>query len=359
MATTCSSICSICEITAEAHVFDVTFNPTEPVVAATLVTGHINIYRHKSPDTLSEFSTELIHRLRPNKTSCRTARFINDTLFCSGYKDGRLVVTDLCTQTSVWKSSHHSDGVNALYVFDNNLFAAGDDEGEVTFWDCRTNSAEPAFSFHEFDDYISDMTASEDKQTLLATSGQHLWAMDVRSRGQTSICSNDIGDDLMCVGIARNGQKVVCGDDTGAINIFNWGEYGCRNDRATGHGDCIECLVMFDENTILTGCQDGLIRAVRLFPNSIAGIIGAHNEAEMPVERLALNPDKTLLASVSHDDSINYYSTLGIHRMVYDDYDGEDQQADVVVVEGQHNRSRTVPAGSRDMRASAHVFDDL
>ena len=46
----------------------------------------------------------------------------------------------------------------------------------------------------------------------------------------------------------------------------------------------------FDEDTVLTGSQDGLIRIISILPNSMLGVVGEHGD--FPVETLALSHDR-------------------------------------------------------------------
>ena len=49
----------------------------------------------------------------------------------------------------------------------------------------------------------------------------------------------------------------------------------------------MDALAAFDEDTVLSGCQDGLIRVIGILPNKMLGVVGEHGE--YPVERLALS----------------------------------------------------------------------
>lgn len=60
----------------------------------------------------------------------------------------------------------------------------------------------------------------------------------------------------------------------------------CKDAR-TGHPSSVDALVAFDEDTLLTGCQDGLIRIISLLPNAMLGVVGEHGD--YPVESLALS----------------------------------------------------------------------
>ena len=57
----------------------------------------------------------------------------------------------------------------------------------------------------------------------------------------------------------------------------------------TGHPSSVDALVAFDEDTVLTGSQDGLIRVISILPNRMLGVVGEHGD--FPVEALALSHD--------------------------------------------------------------------
>jgi WD40 repeat protein len=71
----------------------------------------------------------------------------------------------------------------------------------------------------------------------------------------------------------KNGKKVVTSSSEGVINLFSWDWFGDCNDRIVGHPNSIDCIAKFDEDTIITGCEDGLVRAVSILPNRILAII--------------------------------------------------------------------------------------
>jgi len=68
-------------------------------------------------------------------------------------------------------------------------------------------------------------------------------------------------------------------------------------------------MVKYDEDTIITGCEDGLIRAVSVLPNRIVAILGDPVEEEGEndgffIQKVTLSHDRCLLASVSLDDIV-------------------------------------------------------
>lgn len=58
--------------------------------------------------------------------------------------------------------------------------------------------------------------------------------------------------------------------------MFSWDWFGDCDDRILGHPNSIDAMVKLDEDTILTGCEDGLVRAVGVHPNGILAIVGDH-----------------------------------------------------------------------------------
>ena len=80
--------------------------------------------------------------------------------------------------------------------------------------------------------------------------------------------------DLSAVCVLKDGKKVLTAGGDGVVNIFSWDWFGDCNDRITGHPNSIECMVKYDENTVITGGEDGLIRAVSVLPNRILAILG-------------------------------------------------------------------------------------
>ena len=43
-----------------------------------------------------------------------------------------------------------------------------------------------------------------------------------------------------------------------------------------GHPSSVDAILKYDEDSVLTGCSDGLIRILSLQPNKMLGIIGEH-----------------------------------------------------------------------------------
>ena len=57
--------------------------------------------------------------------------------------------------------------------------------------------------------------------------------------------------------------------------VYNYKQYGASCDRIPGHTGTIDTICAYEENIILTGSEDGAIRAVNINPNRYIGIVGA------------------------------------------------------------------------------------
>jgi hypothetical protein len=52
----------------------------------------------------------------------------------------------------------------------------------------------------------------------------------------------------------------VCGTQGGVLDIFSWDDWGDMSDRFPGHPESIDAILPINDDVILTGSSDGLIR---------------------------------------------------------------------------------------------------
>ncbi|WIA29086.1 hypothetical protein OEZ86_011597 [Tetradesmus obliquus] len=218
----------------------------------------------------------------------------------------------------------HSAGINRLLGIPEqpSLLAAGDMDGGLCIWDLR--SQQHVLKYNKHSDYISGLTVSEKQQALLAVSGDGTLSVhDLRSCKVLARSEDDADDELMSVAVVKNGKKVVCGSTSGVLAIWSWGYWNDCSDRFPGHPESVDALVTYDEDTLITGSSDGALRIVSILPNKLLGVLGEHEE-DMPVERLAMAADKSLLASVSHDACVKLWDL----SILQDDDEDDDEDDD-------------------------------
>jgi len=117
--------------------------------------------------------------------------------------------------------------------------------------------------------------------------------------------SDDQEDELLSCVIMKGSNKVVCGTQGGALAIWSWGKWLDQNDRFMGHPESVDALLKLDEDTLITGSSDGLVRVVEIQPNKLLGVLGNHDG--FPVEDLQFSRDKRVIGSLSHDETVRMW----------------------------------------------------
>lgn len=173
------------------------------------------------------------------------------------------------------------------------------------------------FSHHE--DFISDMALAESSGTLVVTSGDgRLSAINLKA-GKVEGVSDQIEDELLSVAIIKGGKKVVAGTQDGILNIYSWGKWADLDDRHPGHPQSIDAMLKLDENTLVTGSSDGILRVVGVQPSKLYGVLGEHED--YPIEGLSWSFDRSLIASISHDDTVRFWDARILMEPEEDDVD--------------------------------------
>jgi hypothetical protein len=249
------------------------------------------------------------------------------------------------------------------------LLATGDDNGGLRIWDerlggggggggggCGSNKRPKGcvLEWNEHKDYVSGIEYSAygsaggksgGNNTLLTTSADgSLGVYDLRMNkgavADTTRTSDHQDDELLSLCVLKSGKKVVCGTQTGTLAIFSWGTWGDISDMFPGHPSSVDALLKVDENTLLTGSSDGLIRVVQLHPDKFLGILneGADGRASgssddpdshgahggYPVEQLKYKSNKDVVGSISHDNFVRLWDA----RILKDDNNDDDDDDD-------------------------------
>jgi WD40 repeat protein len=278
--------------------------------------------------TFDAKSHKVAHRLKAHAKdhSCRAVRFglAGDLLF-AGSEDGSILAVDVQTgKASARKSSAHNTAISRLAVISETMTASGDDAGCIKLWDTRqpdpiTELPEAHFS------YVSDMYVHSPENTLISVSGDGtLTITDIRRMKIKTSSEKDADDELQCVTVIKGGTKVVCGTTTGVLSVWSWGYWNDCSDRFPGHPDSVTAVVPYDHDTVLTACGDGLIRVLSVQPNKMLGVLGEHGEID--IERLAMNKNKTYLASASHEETVRIWDLSVLEDDGDDDDDGNDEE---------------------------------
>lgn len=264
----------------------------------------------------------------------------------------------------LWKINNASPhGITAIYHMNHSDFGecivTGDEEGVVRIWDIKKcenaydnnakgpgakSTAASAFdnclslppgcisSFVENTDYISSFQVDASCNILLASSADGvLTVIDlIKSGGKKKQAvlkkgiepvkinpktvqgpfrvhrkSDDQEDELLSMCLMKHGKKVVCGTQQGVLNFWSWGTWGDISDRFPGHPQSIDTLLKIDEDTLLTGSGDGVVRILQVQPDQLLGVLGDHEG--FPVEKLKFGIGNKIVGSISHDCNIRMW----------------------------------------------------
>ncbi len=278
---------------------------SETHLAVGLVTGAVRLYA-------------LHHGRQPTKTAgakahaaaCRAVRFSADgtSLYSTG-SDRQLLRRDVAAANRLaWRRRDaHDAPINALALLGDVGVATGDDDGAVRCWDPR--QAKPALAFCEHSDLIADLLFVEETKQLAACSADGMLSVYDLRRGRLDARSDDLEDELGCLALLKRGKKLVCGQQSGVLGIFSWGDFGDVSDRALGHAEAVDAMVRYTDNIVLTGSADGKLRAVGIHPNRVLGVVGSHAEG---VEAMALGGGGKLLGSAAADGKVRLWDVSSL-----------------------------------------------
>jgi WD repeat-containing protein 55 len=328
------------------------------------------------------------------QASCRAVRFSSDgTSLWTGGSAGDVVCLDAATVSTfamgnskgkssirytIPEAAHLKSPIQVLYELpEKNLLVTGDEAGGVRLWDPRMLDASGSSSsnkqqrqcpmgcvasWKEHEDYVSALQhdSAADGHTLLATSADGtLSVYDLRMAAaaarQPQSNQNVPGvvrrsdpqeDELLSLCILKHGRKVVCGTAEGVLAVFSFGVWGDVSDRFPGHPASIDAVLKVDEDTVLTGSSDGLIRVVSIHPDKFIGVLGDNHEG-FPIEKLQFTANRSYVGSVTHDNYIRLWDA----RVLQDDHDNDDDDDDAM------DHVKMAPAPPPIVAASAKTTD--
>lgn len=173
----------------------------------------------------------------------------------------------------------HKYGISALNVCDENLVATGDDDGLIAVWDMRTRH--PAHTYHEHADYVSQICYFYDTMDLVSSSGDTCLGVYDLKAGKVRDFSEKRKDELTCFAYINSSgannstfiPSIVCGTPVGGLPMWKYGSWARPYDLIDRHPHECDAIVsfnnpesIFNNNVILTGACDGLVRVIQMYP---------------------------------------------------------------------------------------------
>jgi len=289
---------------------DLSFHPEEDVLVLGNISGEVSVFSYSNDEN------KLQKKLKLSKKTIRGVEFDgtgSSLLTISKDKTFRVLDVETWTVKEKYVKCHDS----ALYScssLDPHTAVTGDEDGFVKMWDSR-QPATSVMTYKRFDEYVSSFLKIDDHH-LIASSGEGtIQSFDLRQK-RPDVQSEVYESELNCMTTVRSNSKLVVGSGAGPLYLFSKDQYGLHSDQFPGHPDGVNCIIPVTDNVVMTGCEDGNIRAVHLYPHRFLGVVG-HHEQEFPVERLDVNTSGEIIASISHDNRVKFWNVRYLEEMDY------------------------------------------
>jgi hypothetical protein len=253
------------DITCQDDVFDIAFHPSAPFLAVGLISGTVDIHEFNGPN--SRFILQVPHVHKSGITGMEFTETGSHLVTVSS--DKSINVMDCTTQQSVinvkaGKSNPHKFGVSAVNICSEVLVATGDDDGLIALWDMREQK--PVGKYQEHGDTVSQMLFFSEVNQIISCSGDTcigVYDLRVRKIVDYSVKRND---ELSCLAFIPETQGIICGTPSGSLPMWKYGSWARPFDVFDTHPRECDTMLTYNDNIILTGACDGLVRVIQIHP---------------------------------------------------------------------------------------------
>jgi WD40 repeat protein len=309
-------------------VFDIKFNPFNNNLGVVDVTGKLRLLK------IEDDEIQKVKNFKVSEESIYSLDFSYDgeNILC-GTTDGELVIINN-NKIIMRKKKAHEHTINKVKFLNEYLLTSSDSTGEIKIFDLRTKIE--VHKFKEQDEEITEIEYSPNHNLILSTSiDGTLGVYDIRKEGKYKLyaLSDNIEDEMYCMKIVKGGQKVACGTSEGPIALFNWDWFGDLKDRIMGHPGSVNTLEKYDENFLISGCEDGGIRFVSVNPKYIHSLITDKNQLKEKKNKIfndinviSLDSDKRYLAV---NTNIHYIKVFDISSVKLNKSEEELEEVEV------------------------------
>ena len=288
-------------------VFDMRFHPSAPLLAVGLVSGGIEIHQWRRNETRMVTNMAEVHT--GGVTGVEFSEDGQYLLSCSS--DKSISVYDCNTQQQVLrvqkaKSNPHKHGISSMNVCTESILATGDDDGLIALWDLRQQKV--VAKYHEHGDYVSSMLFFSEIDHLVSSSGDTcLGAFDLRNQKIIDF-SDKRPDELNCIAFIPAINAIICGTPSGSLPVWRYGSWSRPYDVFDKHPRECEAIETYNDNIILTGACDSMIRVVQVHPTKrVLTTLGGHSKKYGGgIFRLRISHDRNLVATCGQDNIVRF-----------------------------------------------------
>ncbi|KAF2364183.1 WD40 repeat [Trinorchestia longiramus] len=294
------------DLNVGSEVIDVEFHPSEHLLVVANFDREIICYK------CSKEKTEEVGNTHHHSDSLRCIKFTKDgSVLFTGSKDLSVAAID----TTTWRVKKqffkaHRSPVYSVCAIDENTFASGDDDGTVKLWDIRR--AKAVFKFKCGEETVNSMITDDNGRTLVAALDDGSLAAFNTSRRKLIVQSEMYDTSLSCLAVVRNGTRLAVGSDIGSLFLFKWGEFALHYDKVAEQHSKLNCLVPVGDGRLVSGSDDGYIRAINLYPHNYAGVVGRNSK--YGIENISVSCDQRYLASCSNDEVVQFWDLQHLYQ---------------------------------------------
>ncbi len=223
-----------------------------------------------------------------------------------------------------------NNSISKCIFLNENLYTYGDTSGKITIKDIRTDKI--IKSYLEQSEEITDIVHTELKDNFILSSSIDgtLGVYDIRQKKIFAL-SDCIEEEINSLEIVKNSNNILASTNEGYIEIFNWGWFGDFKDRIKGHPQSVLCMEKYDENLIISGCEDGGVRICSVNPKGVRGIIcdkekvNIDNEEFNEVNCVSVSKDHFFICACCNISFVKVYDCRNVNfSKIYKDLKEED-----------------------------------
>eukprot|EP00871_Galdieria_phlegrea_P002593 jgi/Galph1/3334/GphlegSOOS_G1983.1 len=280
------------------------------------------------------------------------------TSFFLGSATGNLLQVDKVTGQVIgdWKAGNTKDEACVIRCngLGNNKVLVGYESGRVRLWDVR-QASKPVASFRGHNDLVTDVCLrnplnTSDIATILSSGGDGTVSV-FDLRGHTKpVTTESVKDEICCLCLMKDNSVLTCGTLEGNIIMYEWRLWDQTLDCLKGHPESVNSICLVDDDTILTGSDDGLIRLLNIHPNRLMGVVG--EDFSLPIEKMVLDPESKMLACSSHEAAIRCFDASCLYEKDEDPSSSEEE------IRNSNKKKKKQPENRRKKKKTS-FFDGL
>lgn len=327
-------------------VFDLAFHPTAPYIAIGQISGSVCIHEFKRTET------KYLGTFNVHGAGITGIEFTESgTHLVTVSSDKSINILDCATQQTVInvsgtsKSNPHKHGISSVNICSDVLVSTGDDDGRIVIWDMR--SQKPAFKYHEHADYISQMLFFSEVNQLISASGDTcLGVFDLRANGVVDY-SEPRKDELSCIAFVPETQDIIAGTANGMLPVWRYNGWRRPYDVYDQHPRDCDCIQTYNDNVVLTGAYDGLIRVLQIHPVKrnlcqLGGNDGLVHKSRDGISKLRISHDRTLVAYCGASERTSFVDI---------EFLSDDAQLDKLRTKAEQKHMNTMREATEEMNA--------